>query len=261
MNIVESQKNPNLSDDLIVVLLRGNGSPRTFRFSLPALQRSLTTLGFLFAFAVAAAIFLLLLNLFHFGSDRAETSTTSPTPAAALTSAPSDTGKNDLELHKEVAGLHEDIARLTAQADGRKELANGANSGLLQFFGPSNTSVAESLIQVKNLKVVRGPTKSIYVDFELHNVDPNQKQARGYIVVLAKTPSFLAVYPEGVFSSNQNIVLDFTKGETFAVSRFRQGRAIFPSASLNGKDAQFQVLLFGTDGKVIADLHVEDSHQ
>jgi hypothetical protein len=109
------------------------------------------------------------------------------------------------------------------------------------------------------VKVIHNSTKNIYVDFELHNTDPDQKAARGYIVVLAKTPGFLMTYPDGVFSTNQNIVLDFTKGETFGVSRFRQARATFRAEPLEGKKANYQVLLFANDGRVIADYHVEDS--
>ncbi|MGZ3684336.1 MAG: hypothetical protein ACXVCI_10825, partial [Bdellovibrionota bacterium] len=61
----DASLNGKLSDDLTVILLRGNGSPRTFRLKLPALQRSLTALGFAFAFAIAAAVLLLIWNLLH----------------------------------------------------------------------------------------------------------------------------------------------------------------------------------------------------
>ena len=260
--------NGRLSEDLTVILLRGNGSPRTFRFNLPALQKSLTALGFAFAFAIASAVLLLLWNLFHFTSNRVELA---PVPVVAATapvapSAPPKKGfwgnggnaPEDGELRKEVQGLRDDIAKLNAQADGRKDLASGANGALLQFFGPRNVAEADSPMQVKNVKVARNPpSKEIYVDFELHNTDPNQQQIRGYIVVLAKTANDLMSYPENAFSPTQNIVLDFTKGETFGVSRFRQARAVFPAAPLEGKHPRFQILLFSDEGKVIADLHVE----
>lgn len=265
--------NGKLSEDLTVILLRGNGSPRTFRLSLPALQRSLTALGFTFAFAIAAAVFLLLWNLLRFTPDRVEAP---PAPAVVASPAPGPSapavstgaqsfwsgGANppdDAELKKEVAGLREDNAKLNAEANGRKELAPGVNPGLLQFFGPRNVFEQNSPMQVKNIKVAHNtPSGEIYVDFELHNTDANQQQNRGYIVVLAKTRNLLMSYPEAVFSPSQNIVLDFTKGETFGVSRFRQARAIFPAAPLEGKHARFQILLFSDEGKVIADMHVED---
>ncbi|MGZ3654320.1 MAG: hypothetical protein ACXVB9_06385 [Bdellovibrionota bacterium] len=259
----DASLNGKLSDDLTVILLRGNGSPRTFRLKLPALQRSLTALGFAFAFAIAAAVLLLIWNLLHFTPDRVEITT----PAPVATPAPAGPKEafwganttNDEELRKEVAGLREDNARLNAIANGRKDLANGTNSGLLQFFGPRNVPETDSPMQVKNVKVSRNPgTHEIYVDFELHNTDPDQQQRRGYIVVLAKTANSLLSYPENAFSPTQNIVLDFTKGETFGVSRFRQARAVFADGPLEGKHARFQIMLFSDEGKVIADLHVED---
>jgi len=260
-----------------VILLRGNGSPRTFRFSLPALQRSLTALGFTFALAIAASVCLLLWNLLRLPPERFEV-TPAPTQAviaAAPTAVPIAAGVNpagvpnlsnaattpadEAELKKEVAGLRDDNAKLNAQANGRKELAPGVNPGLLQFFGPRNVLEQNSPMQVKNVKITRNAAGGeIYVDFELHNTDPSQQQNRGYFVVLAKTRNLLMSYPELVFSPSQNIVLDFTKGETFGVSRFRQARATFPATPLEGKHARFQILLFSDEGKVIADLHVED---
>lgn len=272
LNIIDPHKNPSLSEDLTVVLLRGNGSPRTFRFSLPALQRSLTAVGFAFVLALAATFFLLLWNFFHFTPDRIEAPAVSvPVPAAApekgtgfwsKISSPSanvEPGKEDEELRKEVLGLREDVAKLNALADYRKKLQDGENEGLLQFFGPRNVLETAAPMQVKNVKVLKAGNKDTYVDFELHNVDPEQRQARGYIVVLAKTPSFLMSYPPNAFSPTQNIVLDFTKGETFAVSRFRQARAVFAAGPLEGQQVSYQVLLFANDGKVIADLHVENA--
>ena len=90
-------------------------------------------------------------------------------------------------------------------------------------------------------------------------MDPEQKTARGYIVVLAKGTTTLASYPEGAFSPSQNIVLDYTKGETFGVSRFREARATFKAAAFEGQKPRFQVLLFASDGRVINNLHVESA--
>jgi hypothetical protein len=290
LEITENQKSSSLSEDLTVIFLRGNGSPRTFRVSLPALQRSLTALGFAFTFALFATIFLLLLNFFRSSSEPnspvvvsapSSSPTVSPsTPVvtaskpeagfvrrggfwSAITGAVRETGKADPEQQKELQGLHEDIARLNAQLDGRKELPKGDLQGLLQFFGPRNIPVApdSAPIQVKNAAIVHDPaTKQLYVDFEIHNVDPDQKQVRGYIVVLGKTKNFLGVYPANAFAPSQNIVLDYTKGETFAVSRFRQARATFAAARFEDENPKFQVLLFGSDGRVLADLHTEESH-
>lgn len=277
----EHSKNPSLSEDLTVILLRGNGSPRTFRLSLPALQRSLTALGFFFALSILASISLLLLNIFrpsstmprvaesvaHVAVEAPAEPASEPKPAfwKKLTGSGTLSPSEEAELRKEVQGLREDITKLSAVADARKELpagpaaGAGAGAGLLQFFGPRNVEESASPISVKNVRVsgLEPGAKEIFVDFELHNTDPDQRQARGYIVVMAKTSGFIATYPEGAFSPSQNILLDYTKGETFAVSRFREARANFPAAQLEGKKPRFQVLLFSTDGKVIANSHVE----
>lgn len=267
------QQNPSLSEDLTIILLRGNGSPRSFRLSLPALQRSLTALGFLFAFSIVAALSLLFLNVFRSASslrlpDTAVKPAAVSEPAAKPTESKpafwnlgsSSSTQDEGEMRKEIQGLRDDIAKLAAQADGRKELPQGQLTGLLQFFGPRNVEEGISPIAVKNVRVSQGAagsTKEIYVDFELHNIDPEQRLARGYILVLAKTPGYLSVYPENAFSPTQNILLDYTKGETFGVSRFREARARFPAAALEGAKPRFQVLLFSSDGKVIANMHVE----
>ena len=170
------------------------------------------------------------------------------------------TGKSpsagDEELRKEMQGLRDDLAKLNAEANGRKDLAPGENSGLLQFFGPKNALEPDGALQVKNVKLNKSESEW-FLDFEITNTDPEQKQVRGYIVVLAKTPNMLLSYPEGAFNPDQNIVLDFTKGETFGVSRLRPTRATFLASALEGKNPRFHVLLFNTAGKVVSDFHVE----
>lgn len=275
MNLTDHHKNPSLSEDLTVVLLRGNGSPRTFRLSLPALQRSLTALGFLFTFACLAALLLLAFSIFRpsvrervveVAAPAAQPAPVSAAPAAESKpfwnklTGKGDDAKGEDELRKENEALRADLSKLAGQAEGRKDIPSGQMTGLLQFFGPRNTEEGISPIAVKNVRVSRGAgeaAKDLYVDFELHNVDPEQKTARGYIVVLAKTPTLLAAYPEGAFSPSQNIVLDYTKGETYGVSRFREARATFRAAPLEGQKPRFQVLLFTNDGRVIANMHVE----
>jgi hypothetical protein len=284
LNFTDEKKKSSLSEDLTVVLIRGNGSPRSFRLSLPALQRSLTVMGFLLSFAGLAAFFFFLLNFFgrdssapfpgenrvNVANSVPSTGGESPAPADAaaqespglwqkISGSVNDSRSSD-ELKREVEGLRGDNAKLNAQLDGRKDVNGGHSNALLQFFGPRSTMIAEidSIVKVRNPRVVRDTAgKEIYLDFELHNVDPAQRQERGYIVVLAKTRDLLAAYPASVFAPNQNIVLDYTRGETFAVSRFRAARANFSAAVLADKRPQFQILLFGTDGKVLANVHVE----
>ena len=311
------QKN-RLSEDLTVVLLRGNGSPRSFTFSIAALNRALTALGFTFLAALLASVIfagLWLTDGLHLPrlsrprprADQAAPVPVAPaapaaptnfveippgaTPAPAVPAAPAPAAPkpeetkqggiwqklkgavntppagapavgNESELQKEVEGLRKDIAALGAKGEGRKDISPGNPGGLLQFFGPRSTLAGEgqSAMRVRNPRVSKeSASRQIAVDFELHNVDPQQRQERGYIVVLAKSPDILVSYPNAVFAPSQNILLDFTKGETFAVSRFRQARATFAAPALEGKRVNYQILLFGTDGRVLANLPVEDS--
>jgi hypothetical protein len=275
----ENTRKPALADELTVVFLRGNGSPRTFRIPVLTLQRSLTAIGFLFCLSILAAVFFLALNFIRPAGDlmpapmvAAPAPSTAPAPVPAgdsqakpgiwqKISGGESSGENDSELKKEVDGLHQDIARLSAQIDGRKELNTGQSASLLQLFGPRSALMPEAstTMRVKNPKVTRdNASKDIILTFELHNVDPNQKQARGYIVALAKSADMLLVYPPNAFNPSQNIVLDFTKGETFGVSRFRAAQATFSAAALAGKKVTYQILLFSTDGRVIASQHVEE---
>lgn len=319
MKAANPEQKKRLSEDLTVVLLRGNGSPRSFRFSLAAFNRALTALGFTFLAALLAGVIFAGLWLTdglslprltrpRVGANRPAAPAENPAPPAptnfvevrtagdtagapsvavpvpvpAAPAHPEDGKKgglwqqlkgavntpapvpagNEGELQKEVEGLRKDIAALGARGEGRKDISPGNPGGLLQFFGPRSTLVSESesAMRVRNPRVNKeGSGRQVAVDFELHNVDPQQRQERGYIVVLAKTPDLLVSYPGAVFAPSQNILLDYTRGETFAVSRFRQARATFPLGPLEGKRVSYQILLFGTDGRVLANLPVEDS--
>lgn len=265
LNTEPNQAKSALAEDLTVVFLRGNGSPRTFRVPLPALQRALTALGFSFCVALFLAVFFAALAYFRGGERVAGPSAVATAPAATdsnsggiWNSLSGDGEANDSELAKEVNGLRQDIARLQTQADGRKELPKGYNNELLQFFGPRARPIPEndSMMRVKNAKVETS-MGDLNISFELHNVEPSQKQQRGYIVVLAKTPDMMMVYPPTAFAPTQNIVLDYTKGETFGVSRFRQAKAVFPAAPFANRKPKFQILLIAHDGTVVANHHVE----
>lgn len=285
MNIGEKQKKSSASEDLTIVLLRGNGSPRSFRISLPALHRSLTTMGFVFALLILASVVLLGFSLLRNRPvsappqvEIAESPEPVKSPGNYVESLPAEEAtkpgiwsklkgavepvKSDSETEKEVVGLREDIARLNAQLDGRKDLPAPSSSTLLQLIGPRSELMpeAESVIRIRNANTSRDQaTKQVLLDFELHNVDPSQRQARGYIVALAKTQDLVSSYPGGLFAPAQNILLDYTKGETFAISRFRQARATFPLGPLDGRKVSYQIILFATDGKIIANSHVEES--
>jgi len=275
---LRKKKDKKLSQDLTVVFLRGNGTPRSFRIAMPELHRSLFLLGALLLGSFLITLLALLLYAFQGGKKVPEAGIAeSPSPPPATTeqtqTPPADSGSfwnkissptastSDTESAKEIQGLREDIAKLHEQLEARKALPAGQQdtNALLQFLGPRAQAVPESeaLVLVKNPKVRRDPsTKELFLDFELHNTDPAQKQVRGYIVAIAKSTNFFYVYPGGAFSPKDNIALQFTKGETFAISRFRQAQASFKNVPEN-VPLSFQILLFNTQGKVLASMQVD----
>ncbi len=264
-------KTNRASEDLTVVLFKGNGSPRSFRISLAALHRSLTFFGFFLAVTVLGTLTLIGVSLFPRSENNVRPVAAPVSEATQPTSSVWDqfkgavstkgTTDSDSELQKEVSGLREDIAKLNSQLDQRKDLPVNNPAPLLSFFGPRSTLIpeADSIMRVRNaIEVKESSNRQIYLDFELHNVDPQQRQVKGYIVALAKTSDAIVTYPTNAFAPSQNIFLDFTRGETFAVSRFRQARANFSSPALDGaKKIFYQILIFGTDGKVLSNIHVE----
>lgn len=296
------EKKPSLSDELTVIFLRANGSPRSFRVPVRTLQRSALTLSLVFVASLVLAVLLFGINIVTLSTsstsiapktystkpatEPAVPATTpeavppSPPPALETTAVNESANTNSStgiwskltgavkpaadaggEQEKELSGLRDDIAKLNQRLESRKDIETG-NSSMIQFMAPTSTliNLADQTMKVENIKVSRDDAKAEYVvDFELHNIDPKQRQARGYIVVLAKNQNALTAYPQNVFSPNQNILLSYTKGETFAVSRFRQARANIPMIQNTKGKVDFQILLFGTDGKVLNSIHIEEN--
>jgi len=305
LNIQSKAKNPNGSEDLTVVLLKGNSSPRSFRIPLFGLYRSLTFLGFTFFTALLlSGVFVLYLSYQSWTQEelapRAPQNTQPPTvtiaetiaapstevaatvtitttatataTVTAITSSSEEVSSSlwnriagsfskksnqdsKSETEKEIVGLREQVAALNNKADGRAELNSG--DGPITLLPSKSTLIAksENLVEVKNISLSTdaGKTK---LKFEIHNTDLRNKQVRGYIVAIAKSPDALFIYPTGTFAPKDNILVNYTKGETFAVSRFREAIATFPE-TVTGKGFQFQILLFRSDGKMISHQHVE----
>ena len=317
MNIPETKKKANASEDLTVVFLKGNGAPRSFRISLNHLYRSLTAIGFTFATALLATVFFIgfsfvqswksspsvrvLVQTVTATAPSLATSSESSTAQTTVTETKTQTaaateitktltqtvtqtatvteaaktedktglwqrigaisglGPSETEMKKEIAGLREDNAKLNSKLDGRKNIvASGAPSQVVQLLGSRSEMVAEgqSFVKIRNPQVTKDKN-NLYLSFELQNTDPAQKQERGYIVVLAKSSDMVYSYPAGAFSPRDNILLNYTKGETFGISRFREAKADFPLKYVDGKVLDFQILLFNTEGKIISNLHVE----
>lgn len=254
-----------LSQDLTILLMRGNGSPRAFRIRVPALVRSLVSLsGVLFGLSLFAILSLLWIFVFPKSIalpkiEMPQIVSPSPSPVAQTST---DTVEGD-QIPASDASFKEELQKLQAQLEDRKKLPTKSQISLttaenIQFFGP-NSSVIPSdqvFLQLKNIRAnVSGNRAEL--NFDLQNVHPSQQQVRGYIVVLAKGAHALFTYPSQVLSPKDNILLNYGKGETFAVSRYRQAQAKFENLPADIGPLSYQILLFQPDGHLILSSHVE----
>ncbi|MBK22384.1 MAG: hypothetical protein CME70_00140 [Halobacteriovorax sp.] len=85
--------------------------------------------------------------------------------------------------------------------------------------------------------------------FNLSNNSKNQEKIAGYIFVMMKSGNTYGFYPEDVFSENE-MQMDFNKGEYFATSRFRPVDAKFTLPTKAGT-ALFKVLVFSRTGDLL----------
>lgn len=258
------EENKNQTNELTLVLLRGNGSPRALRVQVPELKRFLLSVSGVFILCLAITSTLLIAYMYQRKTLTKTIIVNVPTPGTAIAPPAQNppvtsvipTGTNDAN---EAAGLREDIAKLHTQLENRKTLNGDIKDNIaLQMMGAKSTPVPEieAFMKIRNASIKRDEnTKETFLNFELHNTEPSQKQIRGYIVVLAKSNNSIFSYPAGVFSPKDNILLNFTQGETFAVSRFRQAQGYFKS--LPPDISSYQIFLFNTLGKVLASQQVE----
>jgi hypothetical protein len=94
--------------------------------------------------------------------------------------------------------------------------------------------------------------ENMTLQFDLSHSNPDSGQAvRGYIVVLLRSGNSVLSYPASVFNLKDPAILNYTKGETFGVSRYRQVFAEFKNLPKIIGPIVFQILLFSHDGNVI----------
>ena len=238
-----------LSKDLTLVLLRANGSPRTFNLPIPRLKRSLMLISGLFAFlAFSSTIFSGLYVYENYIAKR----------PPLLTS-------EDAAKLESIKGLTSEINTLQANLEKRKKLGSSvttvhsADTVPLSLFSAMSTQVDNSAVQINNPSIRRSESdSSIDLKFELQNKFPNKQRVRGYIIVLAKTPDQIHVYPERAFSIDEDVLLNYNQGETFGISRFRAASAKFTNIDAKRGDLSFHILIFSYTGKILNSLHVKE---
>lgn len=118
----------------------------------------------------------------------------------------------------------------------------------LALFAPIVIDRSQSQNQVTTANIKASKGKNASLTFELHNAHEGDGQSteKGYIVVLARTESGLYAYPSSVFRKTGPYLLDFEKGETFQVARFRMVNAQFEGTADN-----YQILIFTRKGELL----------
>lgn len=240
------------SQDLTLVLIRANGAPRTFNLPLPKLKRSLL---FLSIFVLGTTLACITLAVLHFSGSRVQRVevVTPQQPEAEKQPAAAD----------RTAELQADLEKAQAALEGRKKLSSDPRAKVeapLLLLAPTSGLVADSPVLINRPIVKRHEnSKDVSVEFELQNRSPDQSRIRGYIVVIAKTTSGIYSYPENVFSLDENILLNFAKGETFGISRSRATVATFSDLpNTRGSKTNFQIFIFSSTGQILNTLHVPD---
>jgi hypothetical protein len=267
-------KQNKLAQDLTLVLMRSNGIPRAFRIRVPTLIRSLLTLSgvlTIFGLATITLVVLLLWNNRGFTLPRIQINQrvdAEQTPAAAPVVAnpePVSTSTSKVDsIPAPDAVLREELIKVQNLLQGRKQMDTGtdsaaaASNGPLTLFARNSIPLAanEVFLEIKNVRASRQAGVPV-LEFDLQNTHPTQQQVRGHITVVAKTASGLYTYPEQTLSPRDNILINYAKGETFAIARFRQAAARFPKIPADSGTIFYQIVLFATDGKIIQTSHAE----
>ncbi|MFN7684757.1 MAG: hypothetical protein ACK5QT_05025 [Oligoflexia bacterium] len=88
--------------------------------------------------------------------------------------------------------------------------------------------------------------KKLKVGFDIRYVGQEGRNQQGRIIVAARGPETLMVYPTGALQSAESgSLFDPERGEYFSVSRFRETRLAFPS--VDSPIRTLEIFLIGTD--------------
>ncbi|MEW6057090.1 MAG: hypothetical protein AB1540_10790 [Bdellovibrionota bacterium] len=234
--------------EIKVLLYKENNTPRSIALSTGMIYRTLIAaciFGILILLSVALAAKYYVLN-------RAKMS---HSLATEVTSSDREIGPSN-STEDQVRTLRDQVDQLNAQlinANATKAAPRELDkkNPALALFTPIITDHAQKQEQVTigNFRYSKTNGKSpATLTFELHNAHPGETTEKGYIVVLARTDNALHAYPNA-FSTTAPYLLDFEKGETFQVARFR-----LVNAQFNVDAQRFQVLIFTRKGELLINM-------
>lgn len=231
--------------DIKVVLYKEDRVPRSIALSTRMVYKTLfVTLlfGFFVLLSIGTAVRFYMLS-------RAKSSQSIAPTTMALESdvGPTNTLEDqNRSLRDQIDELNNKLKNASAAISAPKEIDK--RNAALALFAPIITDKTQNQdsVHIQNFRYSRGNAKSpSTLTFELHNTHSGESTQKGYIVVLARSEHGLYAYPN-VFNKAGSYLLDFEKGETFQVARFRLVNAQFESDAQN-----FQILIFTRSGELL----------
>ncbi len=189
---------------------------------------------------------------------RAKTSQTTSATHAAFedeSSVPSNSIEaQNRALKDEVDQLRSRLQNAAAAQSAPREIDK--KNPALALFSPIvvDRTQNQNQVTIANIKSAKGKDKTSTLTFELHNAHEGESTEKGYIIVLARGEAGLYAYPNA-FNATSPYLVDFEKGETFQVARFRAVNAQF-----QGDAQHFQILIFTRNGQLLINtMHEVDS--
>ena len=233
--------------DLKVVLYKENNSPRSLQLNSRTVYRLImliSSLSLLLLVSIGLAVRFYLVSPKSHGQQSAEASLQDAAPTNSDASSPEE--KNKL-LQDQVDLLNQKIANQIATSNASKDIDK--NNPALALFAPIivDKSKNNEIVQISNISIVQASGRNpATLSFELHNPKPEDGSQKGYIVVVARSEKTLYSYPN-VFTTSGPYLLDFEKGETFQIARFRMVNAQFDIPTVPDS---YQIFIFSRSGEL-----------
>ncbi len=93
---------------------------------------------------------------------------------------------------------------------------------------------------------------TLQVRFALQYTRSDRGSQQGKIIVLARGPSTLLSFPSGTLNpTGMTTLIDYSKGEFFSVSRFREGVATFSSLPSKSLVKEIEILILSKSGELL----------
>lgn len=160
-----------------------------------------------------------------------------------------------LLLESEKTKLKDQIFALEQTAeDLTQKVARGATTtdvSLSLFSQPLGYEnlLSKEFAKIENMTFQENDGKIIF-KFDLLNNTPESDRLSGYIAIALYSEAGISFYPQMAFIDDA-LVLDYSSGESFVISKFRPVIAEF-SKTTNQKTARFKIFIFSRTGNLLS---------